>query len=53
VDVGQTLTNDGYNDVIGMTDESCVVYCDSLGYVYAGTGKPYFPTNLPFSRMRD
>jgi hypothetical protein len=53
VDVGQTLTNDGYNDIIGMTDESCVAYCDSLGYFYAGTGKPNSSTNLPFFRASD
>ena len=36
-DVGRTLTEGGYDDVIGMTDEDCIDYCNSLGYVYAGT----------------
>jgi len=42
VDVGRTLTQGGYDDVIGMTDESCIAYCDSLGFNYAGTGEEHF-----------
>jgi hypothetical protein len=41
VDVGRTLTDGGYDDEIDMTDESCVEYCDSLGFLYAGTGIPF------------
>lgn len=54
IDVGRTLTEGGYDDIIGMTDESCIAYCDGLGYNYAGTGEasftesttPQFPKNL-------
>jgi hypothetical protein len=41
VDVGRTLTDGGYDDVIGMTDESCIAYCDSAGFNYAGTGEEH------------
>lgn len=41
IDVGRTLTGGGYDDVIGMTDESCIAYCDSLGFNYAGTGEDH------------
>lgn len=36
-DVGRTLTQGGYYDTVAMTDESCISYCSSLGYIYAGT----------------
>jgi hypothetical protein len=36
-DIGRTLTEGGYDDVIGMTDESCIAYCNANGYIYAGT----------------
>ena len=39
IDVGRTLTDGGYDDVFGMTDESCIAYCGSLGFNYAGTGE--------------
>jgi hypothetical protein len=35
------LTDGGYDDVIGMTDESCIAYCDSAGFNYAGTGEEH------------
>jgi hypothetical protein len=37
VDVGRTLSQGGYNDNNAMTVESCITYCASIGYVYAGT----------------
>ena len=36
-DVGRTLTQAGYYSNTAMTDESCIAYCSSLGYIYAGT----------------
>ena len=41
VDVGRTLTDGGYDDVIGMTDESCIADCNNAGYNYAGTGEEH------------
>ncbi|KAF8860151.1 hypothetical protein BDZ45DRAFT_688777 [Acephala macrosclerotiorum] len=37
IDVGRTLTGAGYDNNTGMTDESCISYCEKLGYIYAGT----------------
>lgn len=37
VDVGRTLTGGGYDDSEAMTDESCIDYCSSAGFIYAGT----------------
>ena len=34
---GRALTGSAYTDGSKMTDESCVTYCDGLGYTYAGT----------------
>ena len=55
IDVGRTLTGGGYDDVIGMTDESCVAYCSNLGYHYAGTGEeaPLNPFFLFSTRVND
>lgn len=36
-DVGRTLTGGGYDDDLAMTDESCINYCNSAGFIYAGT----------------
>jgi hypothetical protein len=36
-DVGRTLTGGGYTNDTGMTDESCIAYCEEKGYIYAGT----------------
>lgn len=36
-DVGRTLTGGGYTNATGMTDESCIAYCEKSGYIYAGT----------------
>lgn len=36
-DVGRTLTGGGYTDNVAMTDESCINYCNSGGFIYAGT----------------
>ncbi|KAF8862211.1 glyoxal oxidase-like protein [Acephala macrosclerotiorum] len=33
----KTLTGSSYVNTTGMTDESCISYCDGLGYYYAGT----------------
>jgi len=41
IDVGRTLTDGGYDDEIGMTDESCIAYCDAAGFNYAGTGEDH------------
>ena len=41
IDVGRTLTDGGYDDDIGMTDESCIAYCDAAGFNYAGTGEDH------------
>lgn len=35
-DVGRTLTGASYSNST-MTDEQCVAYCDSKGFIYAGT----------------
>ncbi|PVH81496.1 copper radical oxidase [Cadophora sp. DSE1049] len=37
IDVGRTLTGGGYTNNTGMTDESCIAYCEKAGYIYAGT----------------
>ncbi|KAE8446194.1 hypothetical protein EG329_012419 [Mollisiaceae sp. DMI_Dod_QoI] len=37
VDVGRTLTGLSYSNTTSMTDESCVDYCDSNAFIYAGT----------------
>jgi len=36
-DVGRTLTNGGYNDVLNMTAANCINYCATQGNTYAGT----------------
>jgi hypothetical protein len=36
-DVGRTLTGGGYDDNAAMTVESCINYCNSAGFIYAGT----------------
>lgn len=36
-DIGRTLTGGGYTNNTGMTDESCIAYCEKAGYIYAGT----------------
>ncbi|RDW66140.1 E set [Coleophoma cylindrospora] len=33
----RTLASASYTDGTAMTDESCISYCDNLGYIYAGT----------------
>jgi len=42
-DVGRTLSQGGYDDDGGMTDESCIAYCSEQGYIYAGTEVRLFP----------
>ncbi|KAH6711606.1 hypothetical protein BKA61DRAFT_554745 [Leptodontidium sp. MPI-SDFR-AT-0119] len=37
IDIGRTLTGGGYTNNTGMTDESCIAYCEKAGYIYAGT----------------
>ncbi len=49
IDVGRTLSDGGYQDVIGMTDEECVIYCDNLGFTYAGTGEEHSWISFLFS----
>jgi WSC domain len=34
---GRTLTGGGYASDTLMTDEACITYCQSNGFVYAGT----------------
>jgi hypothetical protein len=34
---GRSLTGGGYADDKAMTDESCIAYCSSKGFQYAGT----------------
>ncbi|KAH8900419.1 glyoxal oxidase like protein [Thozetella sp. PMI_491] len=36
-DVGRTIGDASYTDQISMTDESCIAFCASKGYRYAGT----------------
>jgi hypothetical protein len=36
-DVGRTLTGGGYDDNVAMTVESCISYCTTAGFTYAGT----------------
>jgi hypothetical protein len=36
-DVGRTLSGGGYDDNAAMTIESCINYCNSAGFIYAGT----------------
>ena len=33
----RTLNAASYTNNTGMTDESCISYCNTLGYIYAGT----------------
>lgn len=33
----RTLSGPSYTNNTGMTDESCIKYCDGLGFYYAGT----------------
>lgn len=34
---GRTLASASYSNTTGMTEESCIAYCNTLGYLYAGT----------------
>lgn len=36
-DVGRTIGAASYTSKNAMTDEACIAYCSSLGYIYAGT----------------
>lgn len=36
-DVGRTISEATYTDTQNMTDESCISYCSSKGFQYAGT----------------
>ncbi|KAF4631376.1 hypothetical protein G7Y89_g6750 [Cudoniella acicularis] len=36
VDVGRTINQAGYDDNAAMTQESCINYCSTQGYIYAG-----------------
>lgn len=33
----RTLAQNGYTNTTLMTTESCIAFCDNLGYIYAGT----------------
>jgi hypothetical protein len=33
----RTLSGSSYTNTTSMTDESCISYCNNLGYYYAGT----------------
>ena len=33
----RTLASASYTNTTGMTEESCISYCSTLGYIYAGT----------------
>ena len=39
--VGRTLTDGGYDMILGMTDESCIAYCDAAVFNYVGTGEDH------------
>ena len=47
-DVGRTLTGASYSNITGMTIESCIAYCDSQGFIYAGTEYSYECCKLLF-----
>lgn len=33
----RALASASYTNATGMTEESCIAFCDTLGYIYAGT----------------
>lgn len=50
-DVGRTLTGGGYDDNVAMTYESCINYCNTAGYIYAGTEYSAQCCNFPQSNL--